>query len=151
MPSPPFRATGRLGTDQLARCAELLERTQREQLFRVVLIHHPPVTRPARHKERLIDGKAFLDVLGKHGAELVLHGHEHAHSVQWFDGPERPVPVVGVPSASGAAGGRYEPAAYNLYSIDRGPGGWRCEMVSRGLALQGDTVLEINRTLLAGV
>jgi hypothetical protein len=47
-------------------------------------------------------------------------------------------------------GGKYEPAAYNLYAIDGAPGAWHCEMISRGLAGDGSSIIEIKRTVLAG-
>jgi 3',5'-cyclic AMP phosphodiesterase CpdA len=150
VPAPAFRATGQLGAPQLARFAELAERLQREGVFRVVLIHHPPVTSPERHHERLVDGAAFLDVLKTHGAELVIHGHEHVQSLRWFDGPQGRVPVVGVPSASVTVGAKYDPAAYNLYTIDGAPGAWHCAMVSRGLASDGNGIVELKQAVLAG-
>jgi 3',5'-cyclic AMP phosphodiesterase CpdA len=149
VPAPPFRATGMLGTAQLARFAELAERL-RGQAFRVVLIHHPPVSPPERHHERLIDGPAFLDVLKAHGAELVLHGHAHVHMLQWFEGPQGRVPAIGVPAASATVGGRYEAAAYNLYAIDGAPGAWRCQMTARGLAPDGGSIIERRRLVLSG-
>jgi 3',5'-cyclic AMP phosphodiesterase CpdA len=150
VPAPMFRATGRLGADQLARFAETLVRLERTGTFRVVLIHHPPISTPKRHHERLLDGEAFVDVLERHGAELVLHGHDHVHSIRWFDGPGRPVPAIGVPSASAAADGRHDAAAYNLYTIEGRPGAWRCEAISRGLAGGGKEIVELKRTVLAG-
>jgi len=150
VPSPPFRATGWLGEAQLARFAALAAQLGREQVFRVVLIHHPPVTAPERHHERLIDGPAFLDMIKAHGAELILHGHEHVHLLHWFDGPHGRVPSVGVPSASYAVGGRYDPAAYNLYTIDGGPSAWRCTLVSRGIADDGRGIVERRRAVLIG-
>jgi 3',5'-cyclic AMP phosphodiesterase CpdA len=146
VPTPPFRATGRLGPAQLARFAELCADLGREGVFRTVLIHHPPVIRPEWHNDRLLDGEAFLDVLKEHGAELVLYGHEHVHSLRWFDAPRRPVPAIGVPSASATLGGQYDPAAYNLYSIGGRPGAWQCEMVSRGLSHEG--IVELKRRVL---
>ena len=43
LPTLPLAATGRLHGDQLARLGELLAKLKREQVFRVVLIHHPPI------------------------------------------------------------------------------------------------------------
>src|SRR5690606_27642990 len=46
-PTLPFLATGTLGKAQLDRLAALLSAIEREGLFRIVLIHHPPAgTRP---------------------------------------------------------------------------------------------------------
>src|SRR5262249_38088039 len=51
----PVMATGRLGADQLMRLADTLEALGREGVFRVVLIHHPPLSRLKQHMKRLID------------------------------------------------------------------------------------------------
>jgi 3',5'-cyclic AMP phosphodiesterase CpdA len=147
VPAPPFRATGRLGPAQLARLAALLGRLAGEAAFRIVLLHHPPLIGRARRHDRLLDEDAFLDVLRAHGADLVLHGHEHLHSLRWLDGPQRPIAAVGVPSAS-AAGGKYDRAGYNLYTIEGEPGAWHCQAVSRGLASGGERVVELKRSVL---
>lgn len=148
IPTPPFRATGALGDSQIARLAETLDRLGGERLCRVVLIHHPPVSAPGREGKHLIDAAAFREALRRHGAELVLHGHDHVHALNWLDGPNGRIPAVGVPSASAAATAE-EPAAYNLYVIDGAPGAWRCEMISRGLRREGAGVGEVRRLTLA--
>jgi 3',5'-cyclic AMP phosphodiesterase CpdA len=150
VPTAPFMATGRLGGAQLDRLGPLLDRMGVERLCRVVLIHHPPTSPLSRHHKRLVDGMAFRDVLSCHGAELVLHGHDHVHSLTWLDGPSGRIPAFGVPSASGAADGKHEPAAYNLYRIERDGAAWRCEAISRGLAPDGSNLVETRRLLLAG-
>ncbi len=106
MPTPLFMATGRLGAAQLKRFADMLAALAHESLFRVVLIHHPPVSpRPA--SKRMDDSAEFLRVIAAHGAELVLHGHDHLHMLNWLAGPNGArVPAVGVPSASAAPGTR---------------------------------------------
>ena len=146
--SPPLLATGRLGTAQLARSADLLTELGGEGLFRVVLMHHPPESEPRRHRERLLDAIAFRNVLARAGAELVLHGHEHVHSVTWLDGPEGRIPAVGVPSASAAVGGHWQPAAYNLFRVSGTLKAWRCEMITRGFAPGSDRILELERRVL---
>jgi 3',5'-cyclic AMP phosphodiesterase CpdA len=148
VPTLAFRATGRLGTAQLGRLAALLD--EHAGMFRVVLIHHPPQTRPEWGDRRLIDGDAFIAVLRKHGAELVLHGHEHLDLVRWFDTPQGKVAAIGVPSASGAVGWRYDSAAYNLYAIEGNTGAWQCEMITRGLDLDGTRIIERKRMMLTG-
>jgi 3',5'-cyclic AMP phosphodiesterase CpdA len=87
-------------------------------------------------------------VLRDHGVELVLHGHDHLASLNWLPGPRGPIAVIGVPSASARANGTNVPAAYNLYRIHEGSGGWRCEVVSRGYHRSGDAVLELGRKVL---
>ena len=150
VPTAPFLATGRLGTAQIERLARVLDRCAGDGLFRVVLIHHPPLSKPKRHLKRLVDGAALRAVLARHGAELVIHGHDHEHSLIELPGPQRPIPVMGVPSASAAPPGEHDAAGYNLYRIDGRAGGWRCEAIARGLAPDGDAVVEIKRTMLMG-
>jgi len=149
VPSPPFFATGLIGNEQLAAVALTLDELKAEKLFRVVLIHHPPVSKAARHK-RLIDAHILLHVIAEHGAELVLHGHDHLHMINWLDGPNGArVPAVGVPSASAAWGMSKDAAAYNLYAIDGTPGAWNCEMISRGIGAAG-AVMQQRRLKLFG-
>jgi 3',5'-cyclic AMP phosphodiesterase CpdA len=148
VPTAPFMATGWLGDKQRARLGETLAVLGRENVFRVVLIHHPPVSKARAHK-LMTDAKAFINVLAIHGAELVLHGHDHLHMLNWLDGPRARIPVVGVPSASASADGQHTPAAYNLYSIDGTPGAWRCKMISRGFQRGGGDVVELKRETLA--
>jgi len=148
VPTLPFRATGRLGTAQLSRLAALLD--EHAGKFRVVLIHHPPRTKPEWGDRRLTDGEAFIAILKQHGAELVLHGHEHLDMVRWFETPQHQVAAVGVPSASGTIGWKYDAAAYNLYAIEGDAGCWRCEMIVRGLNRDGTRIVERKRAVLLG-
>jgi calcineurin-like phosphoesterase family protein len=146
-PTAPFLATGRLGREQIARLPEALDRGNREGLFRVVLIHHPPISKPARYLKRLLDGADFRAALARHGAELVIHGHDHAHSLIELEGPQRRIPVVGAPSASEARGKHC--AGYNLYRVEGRNGQWRCEAIWRALARDGDAIVETKRTILS--
>ncbi len=126
----PFMATGKLGAPQLARLAALLEQTR--DAFRVVLIHHPPLSPRRRHLRRLIDGADLRGVLAAKGAELLLHGHDHRRALLWLDGPGVRIPAVGVPSAS--AWRRHsdeDGAGYHLFNIDGADGHWRCDMIAR--------------------
>ncbi len=145
VPTAPFLATGRLGGEQIAALAPLLQRLGDEGLFRVVLVHHPPLLRPGGRFKRLVDAEALIAVLQRHGAELVLHGHDHVHSVHYLQGErESRIPVVGIPSAS-SLGGHGDPAAYNLYRIDRTAQRWHCEAISRGFRRGHDAVVELAR------
>jgi 3',5'-cyclic AMP phosphodiesterase CpdA len=154
IPTPLFMATGALGEKQIARLANILDELGKEGVFRVVLIHHPPVSKPSHRFKRLIDARAFRTMLKAHGAELVLHGHDHVHSVVFLEGRDGLIPAVGVPSAS-VMGGESDPAAYNLYRITGTKGAWRCEAISRGFRRQPEhaigAVEELTRReLLAG-
>jgi 3',5'-cyclic AMP phosphodiesterase CpdA len=137
VPTPPLMATGRVGAEQLAALGPLLDRTRADGLYRVILIHHPPVSRSSPHK-RLLDAAGLMRVIAAHGAELLLHGHDHLNMLNWLTGPDGTrVPAIGVPSASAAPGLSHDAAAYNLYRVEGAPGAWTCTMVSRGLGPGG--------------
>ena len=149
VPTAPFLATGWVGVVQLAGLALTLKQLKGENLFRVVLIHHPPVTQAARHK-RLLDAPVLLRVIAEHGADLVIHGHDHVHMLNWLAGPGGTrVPAVGVPSASTAPGTSKDAAGYNLYAVDGSPGRWTCDLISRGVSPDGE-VVEQKRFRLVG-
>ncbi|SRR5438552_2637186 len=148
VPSAPFMATGRLGDAQITRLAGLLDSCREERRFRVVLIHHPPMSTPRRHFKRLIDGAKLRAAIEKHGAELVIHGHDHTHSLIYLAGAHRPVPVLGAPSASQASRPGHPPAGYNLCRIEGQAGAWQCEIIARGLSADGGTMMEIRRISL---
>ena len=130
VPTPPLMATGWLGQTQLDALERLLSQLSSEQGCRVLLIHHP--LRSDAWDKRLTDSQALLALLQRHGVELILHGHDHAHSTMWFDGPRGRSPAIGVPAASAIAHGRTPAAAYNLFKIEHDGNAWRCEQVVRG-------------------
>jgi len=149
VPTAPLLATGWLGAKQLAELAAVLNKLKTENVFRVVLIHHPPISQAGRHK-RLLDAPILKRVIAAHGADLLLHGHDHLHMINWLEGPNGTrVPAVGVPSASTAPGSDKDGAAYNIYRIDGTRGAWRCELISHGLVPTGEVVQQ-NRFMLIG-
>lgn len=137
LPTGPFMATGYLGQQQLARFAEALATTRGQ--FRVVLIHHPPASPLKRYMRRLIDAADLRRVLAQHGAELLLHGHDHRRALIWLDGPGgTKIPAVGVPSASALAPhGSEDGAGYTIFRIDGEAPAWRCEMIARQRTADG--------------
>ena len=137
VPTGPFMATGRLGERQLARLADALNQTR--GLFRTVLIHHPPVSPAKRYMRRLTDAAGLRRVLAEHGAELLIHGHDHRRALVWLEGPgDTKIPAAGVPSVSARAPhGSEDGAGYTIFRIDGGAGAWRCEMIARQRADDG--------------
>ena len=143
VPTAPFMATGRLGPKQIADLAALLASHAADDCFRVLLIHHPLRSPASRVHKRLTDAPALLAVLRAHGAQLILHGHDHRHSLMHVDGPTGLIPAVGVPSASAAIDGRHDPAAYNLFRIANEAGAWRCHWTVRGLGAPGAGITQL--------
>jgi len=147
LPTAPFLATGKLGREQLDALAQTLEALGKENVFRVVLIHHPPVGSRPLHK-RLTDASAFREVIARSGAEMILTGHDHRALHEEIAGPRGPVPVIGVPSASAAHDDPRGRAAYNLYRISGEAGRWRCEIERRGLDAVGSGIVSLERFAL---
>jgi 3',5'-cyclic AMP phosphodiesterase CpdA len=131
VPTPPLMATGWLGRGQLEALERMLTRLSAEQAFRVLLVHHP--LRSDSRTKRLTDSHLLRALLLQHGVELILHGHDHVHSLVWVEGPKGQIPAIGVPSASAIAHRHYPAAAYNLFSIERDGDAWRCEQTIRGM------------------
>jgi 3',5'-cyclic AMP phosphodiesterase CpdA len=167
--TPPLMAWGRIGKRQLEGLAGVLERLRGSGLFRLVLVHHPPLTGQADAARGLRDAPALKSVLARGGAELVIHGHNHRNMLAWlpcsagpdvgdqvigggaWDSEPGRIAVVGAPSASRGRRHHHEALArYNLYRIARSkgeesPGPWHLEMVGRGLADPDGPVVELER------
>jgi 3',5'-cyclic AMP phosphodiesterase CpdA len=148
IPTMPFIAAGKVGSLQRALLAEALSRLGRKGLFRVVLIHHPPLPGQAGWHRGLRDAGRTTRVMKQNGVELVLHGHNHEQTILELETVSGTAIVVGVPSASEAVEGREPAARYNEYAIGRVDGGWRCEMVGRAVAAAAEHVWESDRRLL---
>jgi 3',5'-cyclic AMP phosphodiesterase CpdA len=144
VPTPPFVASGRLGSAQLDALAAVLAQAAAAGLVRLVLIHHPPLPGQASRLRGLEDAVQMQRVLNTQGAELVVHGHNHRNMLAWCTSPLGAVPIVGAPSASLAVRhGREDLARYNLYTITGPP--WSVELVGRGLAVPEGRVQELER------
>ncbi len=144
IPTKPFVASGRLGPPQLAAAETLLRAlaTEPGRPCRVVMIHHPPHPGGASPGRELKDAAAFTAMIGRVGADLILHGHNHIASLARIAGPGgRMVPVVGVPSASALPDGHgavpARRAGYMLYDIARVNDGYAIAARRRGLDAAG--------------
>ena len=147
---PAFVAAGTFGADQAERLAALLLKAEGEGLFRIVMIHHPPVRGATGHRKRLYGIDQFRTALSQGGgADLVLHGHTHLPTRAVLDTDRGPVPVVGVSAAGQALGGHKPPARYNLFEIERADA-WRITQIERGIT-QNEGVTEIARHDLAAL
>ncbi|MBL4689547.1 MAG: metallophosphoesterase [Nannocystaceae bacterium] len=116
--TPPFRAVGKLGDGQLARLATVLATLRQEGRSRVVLIHHPVMAGESGDHKRLLDLDAFGAVIAEHGAELVLHGHEHRRIDGTLPGPEGDAVVHGIASGTSLSEDSGRRASFSLYDAD---------------------------------
>ncbi len=119
LPTRLFDATGTLGDAQLERLERMLHGLAKSDLCRVISIHHP-ITEGATHPRRwLRDAESLRGVIGRAGCDLVVHGHNHRTLFAAIDGPDGPVPVVGVRSASDIGQRPDRRAQYHVYEIER--------------------------------
>ncbi|CCV15935.1 metallophosphoesterase [Mesorhizobium sp. STM 4661] len=129
----PFMANGFFLEGQAERLRGVLDAAAKRGLFRVIMIHHPPVRGAVSQPKRLFGIARFSKVVRGHGAELILHGHSHEPSLFFIGGRGRRIPVVGVAAAGQSPGGRRPAAQYNLLDIDGEKGNWRIKLTRRGL------------------
>ena len=131
LPSPPLLATGTLGAAQLRALAAALEQGGRDGLFRVVVLHHPPIAQVVSWRKRLTDRRRFAAIIARHGAGLVLHGHAHRATRGELPGPHGAVPVIGVPAASALDPRPGRMAGYSLLRVTRAADAWRLHLARR--------------------
>jgi 3',5'-cyclic AMP phosphodiesterase CpdA len=127
----PFMATGFFRAGQAVRLRQALWDARERGLFRIVMIHHPPVRDAVPPYKRLFGISQFQRVIRNFGAELVLHGHSHLPSSSSIEGRHGPVPVIGVAAAGQAPGGHHPVAQWNLFEISGEPGNWSVRLTRR--------------------
>ncbi|HEX3697487.1 MAG TPA: metallophosphoesterase [Polyangia bacterium] len=144
VPTGDLGAWGEVGAAQLQRLEATLTSPALQGKTRVVLIHHPPVMLKGAESRNLRDRQSFADVLGRAGAELVLHGHDHKDESATLPGPGgRPIPIIGAGSAS-YTGSAEKRARYNIYEFD----GNRITVVTRAHDEASDAFREVRRKAL---
>lgn len=127
-PTAPFIATGSIGKTQLKRLGNILDETRSKNLVRVVLIHHPPVSKGVSWRKRLTDQTEFRAIMARHGAELVLHGHIHHTCLGDIETPWGKVFSIGVPSASSLGRTEHRRARYHLFRLLRTDAGLEMQL-----------------------
>lgn len=138
VPSAPFMATGRVGKGQSRRLEKILETCGSRGFTRIVLIHHPPkIVRRRDAYRRLTDASRFRQAIRIHGAELILHGHDHIRSMTAVKGSDGPVPVVGVPAGAGGATHGPRAAGYALHCFERKGDAYELTVIHRGYLEDG--------------
>lgn len=132
-PMPPFSAAGLIGPHQLEKLEQILAGLSGRDYCRVILMHHPPFASDRHKRKQLKDIPPFLEIIRKHGVELILHGHMHVSSLRVVDGPVGNIPVIGVPSASASLKSPKGYARYHIYEISKSAKGWDIHVNVRGL------------------
>jgi len=131
VPAPWNKAWGEVGQRQMQALAQTLDKLHERGFYRIIMIHHPPLPGLAKSRKALRDAQDFELVLQKHGAELVLHGHNHQHMHNQLETRTGLAHILGVPSASAKKTEHKPPAAWYQFNIERRDGGWKNTMTIR--------------------
>ncbi|MGF7157446.1 3',5'-cyclic AMP phosphodiesterase CpdA [Bartonella heixiaziensis] len=138
--TPPFQASGYFSKRQAQALSQLLNEAAARNLFRVVMIHHPPFHCATSWHKKLWGIKHFLDVVKHHGCELILHGHTHLPTLNTIEGTVGKIPIVGVASASQALDEKKPPAGFNLFAIEQFDHQWHCQLQRYSLINQKNEI-----------
>lgn len=101
VPTLPFFASGYIDQNQLERIKEALHKAKEERLFRIVMLHHPPVSGITKERKALRNRNKLKEILLKEGVEMILYGHTHKTITQKF--LHTNIPMLGIASASSNA------------------------------------------------
>jgi len=147
-PCSTFLAVGSIGKEQRQRLRKILIETGQKSLFRVILIHHPPVNGAVSWRKRLTDAEAFHTIVRLHGAELILHGHAHRFAQAKLKTPGGYVPVIGISSASAADRHSTRRARYHIYHLSQTVHGWQVHVCVRSLGKRKEFIAQEEFRLL---
>jgi len=143
-----FLAVGSVGELQLRELKRILAETGQQGLFRVLLIHHPPLPGTVSWRKRLTDGEALRLILARQGVELILHGHAHRGSLGHFHTVVGEAPTFGVTSASALGRTKKHRARYHIYRLEKKPHGWEMAVSVRCYFPPSQTFAEETETHL---
>lgn len=141
----PGIAAGHVDARQLERMIAALNDAGERGRFRLVMVHHPPLPGQAGPRRALRNAAELAMLLTHHGAELVVHGHNHRFMMDWVAGPGGAFPVIGAPSCSVAeVGAKEDIASYHLFTISGAPDtGYGLRFERRGLNAAGGEVVSL--------
>lgn len=123
----PFRATGKFTKQQAMAASKLLIQAKQQNLFRVILIHHPPYNGATHPMKRMYGMENFREMLDQAGAELILHGHTHLNTRFDMSCDNGKVPAIGISSATQTHGDKKPAAGYNIFEISNQGSQWQCK------------------------
>jgi len=130
VPTLPFLASGKIGNEQMQKLDKLLGKLKGRNVFRVIMIHHPPYKGGASARKGLVDASEFREIIRKHGCDLILHGHNHKKSEAYIDGPDgkQSVKVLGCGSASSNSSNSKHMGHFYLIGVENDDNGWQVDI-----------------------
>jgi 3',5'-cyclic AMP phosphodiesterase CpdA len=130
-PCAPHLAVGTVGDAQLKKVETFLKQTAAQGLFRIVAIHHLPLSGLDSWRRRLTDAHSLSALIAHCGAELILHGHVHKAVHHTLDTPSGRIPVVGATSASSSSLTPERRACYYVYGLTALENAWDVRIAQR--------------------
>lgn len=130
-PTATYLAVGSVGIAQMEKLKAILSWADKQRLFRVLMIHHPPAPGTVSWRKRLIDAPALRSLLATYGVELILHGHAHRAAQNHVKTPTGKALVMGAPSASAVGRTLQRRARYYIYHISPNAKGWDVKLMVR--------------------
>jgi 3',5'-cyclic AMP phosphodiesterase CpdA len=130
-PSAPHLAVGTMGAPQLNKLETVLKQTAAQGLFRIVAIHHPPLSGMESWRRRLKDGHSLHQLVARCGAELILHGHVHKAVHHTLSTPSGQTTVVGATSASSSSLTDNRRACYYVHTLLASETAWDVHLAQR--------------------
>lgn len=116
VPTAPFFASGYINKEQLEHIKETLRKAKEEKLFRIVMLHHPPVSKLMHERKALRNRKALQEIFDEVGVEMILYGHTHKTITKKI--PHTNIPMLGISSASSNAVRPQRQAAWRKIIIE---------------------------------
>ena len=146
-PTTLHLASGKIGREQLDRLQQVLIELKGQQLFRILLLHHPPTqdTGVFSRRRGLDDGPELRALLAEHGVELILSGHTHRSASGVLPGPHGPIPLFGAPSITSVESDEHKRSSYYLFTIcpaQDGSTGWTIAVRHRLLAANAQAFID---------
>lgn len=135
IPTPPFFANGHIYQNQLKNVRLALQQAKKEKLFRIVVLHHPPVSGIVSERKALRERKALQQILLEEGVEMILYGHVHKTITQKF--LHTNIPLLGIASASANSSHPARQAAWRKIIINQNNDGVHVQSLVRALNKNG--------------
>jgi 3',5'-cyclic AMP phosphodiesterase CpdA len=120
----PHLAVGAIGPVQLKALGNMLQDDGQRGLFRIVLMHHPPLSGLTKPRRQLMDQAGFLEAVTRQGCELILFGHIHYRHSSTLEHRQGKALVLSAPALCSTAGQHPRRGGYYRISISGGPGRW---------------------------
>jgi len=162
LPTAPLLASGTISPQQLEALPGLLDKLAQQDLFRVVMLHHPPISGKRQWRKRLTNAAEFRQIVQQHGAELILYGHTHHAHCHYMDVYDRAepvrIPVISAAAASATSQTASRRATFNDFRVSRQADSWLLQFreniyqpPSGQFEQQQEQIIEIDQPVSKGI